>query len=94
MQAEGQITMKGTPLLDDKTQRVLDALHALGAGWHSRMEIAKQIGKTRLNPVEIVALDMLATNGQIERSMQVKPNMPQINQVVYRLKEQLPHETS
>jgi hypothetical protein len=86
MQTEGQMTMEGTPL-DDKARRMLAALKALGKGWHSRADVAAQIGKNRLNPVEIVALDMLASAGQIDRAMKPKPDMPQVNQWVYRSKE-------
>jgi hypothetical protein len=86
MQTEGQMTMEGTPL-DDKARRMLVALQALGPGWHSRADIAVQIGKPRLNPVEIVALDMLAAAHKIDRAMLPKPDMPQVNQWVYAAKE-------
>ncbi len=78
--------MEGTPL-DAKARRALQALKALGTGWHSRNTIAAKIGKSRLNPVEIIALDMLVSAGVIERSMRLIPNMPQINHWVYRAKE-------
>jgi hypothetical protein len=86
MQTEGLSTMEGTPL-DEKARRMLVALKALGPGWHSRTAIAAQIGKNRLNPVDMITLDMLAAAGKIDRAMLPKPDMPQVNQWVYQSKE-------
>jgi hypothetical protein len=52
----------------EKTANILmDALNALGEGWHSRAELAAHLGKKRLNGAEATALDLLAAHGIIER---------------------------
>jgi hypothetical protein len=86
MRNEGQTLMEGTPL-DEKARRMLSALEALGPGWHSRAELAAHLGKTKLNPVDIIALDTLAALGRIDRRMQPMPGRPQVNQTEYRIEE-------
>ncbi len=41
--------------------------------WLSRSDIADLIGKKRLNPYEVAAIDLLAENGLIERTREQMP---------------------
>ncbi len=51
-------------------RKILKAIQSLGAGWHDRASIAKQLGKNFLNPAEVVMLEMLVETGKLERAMQ------------------------
>jgi predicted transcriptional regulator len=51
-------------LLEEQTRQLLTALSE--EKWTSRAELAKLLGKKRLNPYEVAALDMLTAQGQIE----------------------------
>jgi hypothetical protein len=86
MQTEGRTLMEGTPL-DDKASYLLEALNALGPGWHSRAELSAHLGKVKLSVAETIALDMLASISKIDRAMHAMPDKPQVNQYVYRIKE-------
>ena len=52
--------------LSVQAEKLFEALKALGAGWHSRAELARQVGKTRLNPFDIALLEVLRESGLIE----------------------------
>jgi hypothetical protein len=72
--------------LDNKSQELLEAIRARGVGWHTRAEIAAQLGKNKLNPVEAALLDAMAARGVLEREMQPS-NKPHIQHWAYRIKE-------
>ncbi len=52
--------------IDETQERILNGLKSLGAGWHDRAELADAMGKRKLNPVEALALEMLAENKKVE----------------------------
>lgn len=79
--------MEGTPL-DQTAREMLAALVELGPGWYSRRDVAAYLGKNKLNPVEIVTLDMLASIGKLERALRPTPSRPHINQWQYRIREE------
>ena len=59
---------------------------ALDSQWATRGAIARRLGKSRLNPYEVAALDHLAEQGQVE-AREVKTNAPSGTRWEYRLKE-------
>jgi hypothetical protein len=79
--------------IDDKTQELLGALQELGGGWRDRDEIARALGKKQrtnkkpqLSALDIAALDILASQGKIEKST-IPTRRPHILRSVYRIKE-------
>jgi hypothetical protein len=71
--------------IEDKEHQMLEAVKALGPGWHDRLDIAAHLSKKRLNPVEATALDLLVTAGKLEKELQPGEQM-HINRWVYRVK--------
>jgi hypothetical protein len=60
-------------------KRVLEALQALGGGYHTRREIAGQLGRQKLWPREVYALHVLAAEGAIRVRREKSPGtMPLI----------------
>lgn len=72
--------------IHDTQRTLLEALKACGAGWHDRAAIAQKLGKKLLNPAEVVAMDLLAESGEIEKQFQ-PTKRPHIMRTVYRIKE-------
>lgn len=52
--------------VSSKAAELLDALRQCGPGWHSRAELAAQLGKNRLNASEVTVLETLVDRGQVE----------------------------
>jgi hypothetical protein len=74
-----------TMSVDRKRQALLDALTELGPEWHTRAEIAEQMGKDKLSAAEQVVLDMMAVSGEIERD--TRPTAREhISKMIYRIK--------
>jgi hypothetical protein len=48
------------------TQQLLDVFKDAGGEWLSRGQIARLLGKKRLNPAELAALETLIKEGRIE----------------------------
>jgi hypothetical protein len=71
--------------LDDKWAYLIEAIRALGSGFHSRADIASHLEKAKLNPAEILALDFLAERGVLEKLLQQSETAAQISRYVYRL---------
>jgi hypothetical protein len=72
--------------LDEREKQLMDALRSLGAGWHTRAELAAQLGKARLNASEITLLEVAARQGQIE--IMTRPaKRPNISEYLYKVKE-------
>lgn len=69
--------------LPEQAQRILSIVKAAGGVWVDRREIAKALGKNRLNPGDLAYLDVLAANGIVETE-QRKNNTPIGYEVVYR----------
>jgi hypothetical protein len=67
-------------------QQLIEVLRALGDGWHSRSEIAAYLQKSKLNPSETTALDLLASQGVIEGQL-AQGSRPNVNQYLYRAKD-------
>ncbi len=81
--------------INETREQLYAALRALGPGWHARTDLARAIGKARLNPVEAAALDLLASEGRIEkRSQPVGLEGPggNIHHWVYRVSSSVPAE--
>jgi hypothetical protein len=78
------VTDRETPL-SAQAERVLTALQAVGDQWLSRSQIAKQLNKSRLNPYELAALDLLVEQGKVEVQKQEKTGYIDF-QWVYRAK--------
>lgn len=77
--------MKQVTTISVAQEQLLDALTALGAGWHDRAALAEQLDKIRLNSVEIAALELLAVDGLID--MEAQPGRRAgAQKFVYRLK--------
>ena len=55
------------PTLENRRRAIVEALEALGAGWHTRMDIARALNKNRLNPADIAVLEVLAETGPVVR---------------------------
>ncbi len=72
--------------LTEQAETLYRALVACGPGWHSRAELAKQMGKNRLNPFDTTLLDVLRDAGRIEAEQQDTPG-PITYKWVYRVKE-------
>jgi len=69
-----------------KTAEMLDVIRRCGPGWHSRSEIAAQLGKNRLNAAEATILETLVESGQVEAEQhEIETNIPL--RWEYRLKE-------
>jgi hypothetical protein len=76
-----------TTALGQHAERLYAALRALGPGWHARPEIASKIGKRRLQPWDVAALDLLIMQGRIEcERHEVDAPIPVRNE--YRVREQ------
>lgn len=71
--------------LPEQAQRILSIVKAAGGVWVDRREIAKALGKNRLNPGDLAYLDVLAANSIVETE-QRKNNTPIGYEVVYRAK--------
>jgi hypothetical protein len=80
------MTQRAKTPLKDQSERVFQALKQCGPGWHSRDEIAKVLGKRRLNPAEVVLLNLLVENDRIEAT-RIEIEGPAALQWVYRVKE-------
>src|SRR5258708_26801748 len=73
--------------IEDKELEMLQALRQFGGTtWHDRQELAAALSKKRLNPVEIVALDLLVSAGKTEKELHVG-NQPHVLRWVYRIKQ-------
>ena len=72
--------------LSAKAREIVAALRALGSGWHSRADLAGQLGKKKLNPAEVAILDLLVAEGRIEASLK-STSLPHISSWLYRVQE-------
>lgn len=54
--------------LTEHQRKILDIIYSAEQGWMSRLELAKAMGKRRLNPYDMSCLDLLAEQGLIEVS--------------------------
>lgn len=68
-----------------RDRELLKALQSLGAGWHSRTAIAAKLGRKRLNPGDVVILDVLSASGKVEKQLGKGPR-PNVAMWEYRLK--------
>ncbi len=59
---------------------------AIDGQWATRGAIARRLGKSRLNPDEVAALEYLAAQGQAE-AREVETRAPSGRRWEYRLKE-------
>jgi hypothetical protein len=57
--------------IEDTREKLYNALKTLGDGYHDRVAIARSVGKRVLNPVDTAALDLLASEGRIEKTTQI-----------------------
>jgi hypothetical protein len=80
------IMTKQDTVLSQQADHVFATLVALGPGWHGRPEIARQMGKSRLQAVEAMALDLLIMQGRIEAERH-EINAPIRERWEYRVKE-------
>jgi hypothetical protein len=80
------IMAQDTTLLGQRAELIFNALSALGPGWHSRPEIAGQIGAKRLQLLDAAALDLLTMQGRIEAERH-PINAPIRERWEYRIKE-------
>lgn len=72
--------------IEGKQRVMLKALRTLGADkWHDRNDLAKHFAKNRLNPVEVVALDLLEADGLVEKRM-AQSRQPNVMRWEYRIK--------
>ncbi len=71
-------------VISDIGHRMLDAVASFDQ-WVSRGELAKHLGKKRLNPHEVAALDLLVERGQLEAEKRSAPG-PIGYQWVYRVR--------
>lgn len=72
-------------LFENNRKRVLDALAALAAlgdGYWTRQDIAKQLGKAQLNPFDKEAIEQMVADGTIEGLMVPTANPYIMKQVV------------
>lgn len=65
---------------------LIEVLRTMGDGWFSRGDIAAAMGKNRLNPSELDALDDLAIRGDIIERRLGEAAIPNVNQWQYRIK--------
>jgi hypothetical protein len=63
---EGTMNVMARKSVSEKRAVILEAIRRCGAGWHSRAEIAAQLGKRRLNPTEATLLETLVESGEVE----------------------------
>lgn len=54
--------------LTEHQRKILDIIYAAPTGWMTRLELARAMGKRRLNPYDMSCLDLLAEQGLIEVS--------------------------
>jgi len=47
-------------------EKLFEALKACGSGWHSRGDIARQMGKNRMSSYDAAALEILLATARIE----------------------------
>lgn len=74
------------PTFDELPERAQDLLNAMqGRDWMKRQDIAKAIGKSRLNEGDNATLEMLAAFGFIE-AREVETNAPSGVRFEYRAK--------
>jgi hypothetical protein len=72
--------------LTEQADKLSTAIRALGTGWHGAAEIAKQLGKSRLNPYDTAALDLLVLMDMAEVEIhEIDANISQRHE--WRLKE-------
>jgi hypothetical protein len=75
-----------TITVEERNAVLIEALRKLGAGaWHDRAAIAEALGKSRLNPADILALDVLASQGAIEKGME-PTELITVSKWMYRVK--------
>jgi hypothetical protein len=60
--------MLATPI-ETTRDKLYAIMQTLGPGWHDRPEIAAKLGKKVLNPVDVAALDLLASEGKIQKQV-------------------------
>lgn len=75
--------------IEDTREQLYEVLKSLGPGYHDRAEIAARIGKKMLNPLDIGALDLLVSDGRIEKVSQAavpKGRGGNFTKWVYRVK--------
>jgi hypothetical protein len=70
--------------IEDTREALYKTLKALGPGWHDRQEIAAHVGKNRLNPVDTAALDLLVSDGRVEKVSQ-QAGRGNVTRWVYRV---------
>jgi uncharacterized membrane protein len=58
--------------LSNQTEAILEVLKKI-PDWATRAEIARALGKRRLNPYELAALDLLVERGQIITQQEKMP---------------------
>lgn len=82
------IMVKRRTSLTEQADKLSAALRALGPGWHGASAIAKQLGKSRLNPYDTAALDLLVLMDVAEVEIhEIDANITQRHE--WRLKENL-----
>ncbi len=76
---------KPATVLRQNADRLYAALEALGPGFHRRKDIAHQLGKTHLQPVETAAMDFLIEQGRVEAAKEPIKG-PFAERWIYRIK--------
>lgn len=71
--------------IEDTREELYKLLQSLGPGWQDRAALAKLLGKNQLNPVEKAALDLLVSDGRVEKVMQPVGSR-NVTRWVYRVK--------
>lgn len=75
-----------TLTVKDRESKLMDAIRDLGPGWHDRNELADKLGKARLNPADIVTLDMMVERGLLDKGL-AQTEMLNVSRWQYRAKE-------
>jgi hypothetical protein len=52
---------------------LVEAIKACGPGWHNRSDIAKQLGKKRLDARDATLLELLVESGRVEAKKESVP---------------------
>lgn len=71
--------------IENKQVQLLEAMRALGDGWHDRQEIAAHLGKNKLNPSETTVLETLVASGKLDKELQ-PGQQAHVSRWVYRVK--------
>lgn len=70
----------------EQSQRFLDLLSRQPSKWFTRSELARLVGKRRLNPYDVAAIELLYEQGLVERQSQEKEGILNFKWV-YRAKD-------